>query len=335
MDNVTKIFLEELIEKAKTENDVPWHKPWKSYNQFNWATLSEYSGINRWLLPNGEYLTMNQFKKYNESVGYKYHVVKGSRWFPILYVKNYQEDVTYNLPDEIQDMVDGLTVTSEVTYICSHQFYNYFLVVKHGIRTVIRVKKIRKYYKVADRTAFIDDNGEPLPSRVETNEVNIVLEKPENIADSYIIREGIKLHTDGSKACYSVTKDSITVPNISSFSSSEYYYGTLFHEMAHSTGAEKRLKRNLDGSFGPNPSYSREEVVAELTASLLCAESGIQSYDSQNSGLYDNSVSYVKSWIRFIENTNDDLVYIFSDAEKAFKYILYNEKGGNYGGIQL
>ena len=325
MDKVTKIFLEQLVERARTEGDVPWHKPWKSYNQFNWYTLNEYSGINRWLLPKGEYLTMNQFKQYNESVGFKYHVVKGSKWYPILFVKNIQEDVTFDLPEEVEEKLQGITPDGEVTFICVYNFYGYFLVERHGVRRVLKVKKVRRYYKVADRTSFVDENNIPLPSKIETGEVNVVLENPEKVVNNYITREKIRFDT-GSSAFYLPKFDIITVPDISAFDSSEDYYCTVFHEMAHSTGAKNRLNRDLSGKYGANKSYSREEVVAELTTSLLCAETGIQSYCSQNGALYENSVAYVKGWIKYIETTKDDLIFIFSDADKAFRFIMYNER---------
>ncbi|MGA7793343.1 MAG: zincin-like metallopeptidase domain-containing protein, partial [Candidatus Acidiferrales bacterium] len=55
------------------------------------------------------------------------------------------------------------------------------------------------------------------------------------------------------KAWYSPSNDVVGMPARSLFHSSEEYYGTSFHEMAHSTGHSKRLHReNFDNpvSFG-------------------------------------------------------------------------------------
>ncbi len=36
---------------------MPWQKPYTQYNAFNYFTLKAYRGINRLILPFGEYLT--------------------------------------------------------------------------------------------------------------------------------------------------------------------------------------------------------------------------------------------------------------------------------------
>ena len=62
------------------------------------------------------------------------------------------------------------------------------------------------------------------------------------------------------------------------FHSSEEYYSTLFHELAHSTSHSKRLHRdNFDNpiSFG-SESYSKEELIAEMTAAMLCGIARIE-----------------------------------------------------------
>ena len=41
------------------------------------------------------------------------------------------------------------------------------------------------------------------------------------------------------QAYYSITKNEIVVPEKEQFKSGEAFYGTLFHEMTHSTGAER------------------------------------------------------------------------------------------------
>src|SRR6266404_6048844 len=80
------------------------------------------------------------------------------------------------------------------------------------------------------------------------------------------------------KAWYSPSSDVVGMPARSLFHSSEEYYATEFHELAHSTGHAKRLHReNFDnpGSFG-SESYSKEELIAEMTAAMLCGIAGIE-----------------------------------------------------------
>jgi antirestriction protein ArdC len=81
----------------------------------------------------------------------------------------------------------------------------------------------------------------------------------------------------GSKAFYSALTDRVTLPPPNLFTSPEEYYATGFHELIHSTGHEKRLARAsiLEAAPFGSPTYSVEELVAEMGAAYLCAESGI------------------------------------------------------------
>jgi antirestriction protein ArdC len=95
------------------------------------------------------------------------------------------------------------------------------------------------------------------------------------------------------KAWYSPTNDVVGMPARGLFHSSEEYYVTEFHELAHSTGHAKRLHReNFDNpvSFG-SESYSKEELIAEMTAAMLCGIAGIEQR------ILENSAAYLKTWI--------------------------------------
>jgi antirestriction protein ArdC len=81
----------------------------------------------------------------------------------------------------------------------------------------------------------------------------------------------------GSKACYRPGEDKVLIASPGRFEAREDYYGTLFHELAHSTGHTKRLARGLDEAPAPfgSPDYSKEELVAEMSAAFLNASAGI------------------------------------------------------------
>ena len=88
-------------------------------------------------------------------------------------------------------------------------------------------------------------------------------------------------------------KDVVGMPARDLFHSSEEYYATEFHELAHSTGHAKRLHReNFDNpvSFA-SESYSKEELIAELAAAMLC---GITAIEQRT---LENSAAYLKTWI--------------------------------------
>lgn len=123
--------------------------------------------------------------------------------------------------------------------------------------------------------------------------------------------------------CYVPTEDRVCMPKINDFINSEEYYSTFFHEMVHSTGHSDRLKREeVIGkiSFGSS-NYSKEELIAEIGASMLSAEARIDTVT------IDNSVSYIDNWLRVLRNDKTLVVKAAQKAQKAADYILDNDLG--------
>ena len=89
---------------------------------------------------------------------------------------------------------------------------------------------------------------------------------------------------------YSPSSDHIVCPQCEQFSQGAEYYGTLLHEMAHSTGSPQRLNRTF-GSFFGDALYAREELVAELTAALCGAFFGYAAAPQEN------NAAYLKHWL--------------------------------------
>src|SRR5882672_8959160 len=78
-------------------------------------------------------------------------------------------------------------------------------------------------------------------------------------------------------AWYRPSTDTVGMPARGLFCSTEEYYSTLFHELTHSTGHASRIGREgieRIEAFGSD-SYSREELVAEMGAAMLCGITGI------------------------------------------------------------
>lgn len=316
-DKVTKIFIDRLIKDAKSRGQLPWETPWYNYGAFNYFSKHVYTGINRWILPAGEYITKNQINTYNKEHGTNYRFQKGIQWYPVFFVKVDEKEVDMNdLPDEIREKWNG-----GEGFIGYDSFYAFYF---RGGKFVKR-RMVRRFYEVAERNFFADENGNKLPSKIETGEVELTLSKPADVERNYFEREGIGRETTSGEAWYSPKMDTIGTPPVNHFKTEQHYYGTVFHEMAHSTGHISRLAREGvigEIKFGGNRNYSREEVVAELTSALLCAETGIHTYDSQNSKYFDNHTAYIQSWIKYLEDSGDDIIYTMSQAEKAFKFIV-------------
>jgi antirestriction protein ArdC len=124
----------------------------------------------------------------------------------------------------------------------------------------------------------------------------------------------------GTRAFYSPAKDCIRMPPAGHFLSCEEYYSTLFHEMAHSTGHERRLNRKSLSDYAPfgSKTYGIEELVAEFSASFLCGHTGI------DQATVDNSAGYIDGWLRKIREDKKMLIYAAAKAQKAVDYILKN-----------
>ena len=118
------------------------------------------------------------------------------------------------------------------------------------------------------------------------------------------------------RAYYSVSKDQIVVPTKEQFVDGESFYGTLLHEMTHSTGAESRLGRLKACTFGDD-NYAREELVAELGSALICQQNGIQKH------VKGDSAAYLKSWLKELEESPDFIRTVMSDVKKATAVINY------------
>lgn len=120
------------------------------------------------------------------------------------------------------------------------------------------------------------------------------------------------------RAFYNKSLDFISVPPMKDYRNHNEYYSTMFHEMVHSTGHERRLKRSgitEIASFG-DETYSKEELVAEMGAAMLCGVAGIE-----NSTI-ENSASYIGSWLRKLQDDKKMVVQAAAQAQKAADYIL-------------
>ena len=95
----------------------------------------------------------------------------------------------------------------------------------------------------------------------------------------------------------------------------ESFYGTLFHEMTHSTGAESRLNRLAPTGFG-SKEYAREELVAELGSALVAQRYGISKH------VKEDSAAYIKSWLDSLKESPDFIRTTLLDVKKASQIIV-------------
>ena len=121
----------------------------------------------------------------------------------------------------------------------------------------------------------------------------------------------------GAAAYYSPNEDYVNMPKIGDFPALTGYADTLAHEFVHATKHKDRLNRTTDKNTSHN--YHREELVAEIGNSFLCAEAG---FDKE----FDNQVAYIKNWMEAIKNDKNLIVWAASKATKAVDYILHRKE---------
>lgn len=116
--------------------------------------------------------------------------------------------------------------------------------------------------------------------------------------------------THGDDAYYSISKNCIVMPELEQFRSGESFYSDLFHEMAHSTGAEAHLNRLKPASFG-SAEYAREELVAELTAAMVAQYYGMDKH------IKEDSAAYLKSWLNSLKEDASFIKTVLLDVKRA------------------
>lgn len=183
-----------------------------------------------------------------------------------------------------------------------------------------RKKKIPllRYYKVWE-----------ISTQCEGLESKLVTVKHDPLPEAEAIIAGYKTCPEitGSRtAWYKPSKDIIGMPHKQFFPKVEDYYGTLFHEMTHSTGHDSRLHRFDSAGFSgflDNTTYSKEELIAEMGSAMLCYQCGLSPATIQN------SANYIGCWLKTLKDDPKMVVSAAGKANAAFRYILGEEEKEN------
>jgi len=88
--------------------------------------------------------------------------------------------------------------------------------------------------------------------------------------------------------------------------------------MMHSTGHVNRLNRlgiTEVAAFGSEV-YSKEELVAEIGAAMLCGVAGV------DNSTIENSAAYIGGWLRKLKDDKKLIVQAAGQAQKAADFIL-------------
>jgi antirestriction protein ArdC len=263
---------------------VPWRRPWASKLPVNLCSQKAYRGLN--VLTLGSQGFPSRFwLTLNQANRLGGRVRRGERSSPVIY---------WNIGEEREYTTrDGETRTSKPFILRYSNVFN------------------------LSQTEGID-----LPeSALQETRENNPIEECERIVAGMPHPPAVER---SDKAWYAPGRDVVGMPSLGLFASSEEYYSTFFHELVHSTGHKSRIGREgfeSVQSFG-SESYSREELVAEVGAAMLCGVTGIENRT------IENSAAYLRSWISRLKSDSRLIIAAASAAQRAADYILGTRVGG-------
>ena len=310
-ERAMKQYTEMLIEQLQQMKESNWEKPWFSSNSFiipqniNGRT---YSGSNVLMLMFHKqkhdyqlpvYMTWQQAGNMGLAIN------KGEKSFPIsLWNRIIKDENGKRISDQEYNNLSE-SEQEKCKVIPLQKYFNVFNVEQSNIKTAkpelwdALVKKLQTPAKQMDESNMVKNPA-----------LDKMLEDQSWICPIY-------QEPDSDKACFHKGNDEITVPEKKQFIDGESFYGTLLHEMIHSTGTEERLNRDMSGHFGSVP-YAREELVAELGSAMAAINFGI------NKSIKDESKEYIKSWLDAMQQNPKFLMSVIGDIAKAVDFVNKN-----------
>lgn len=330
-DRALERFADMLIEKMETlQSD--WKKPWFTEGSMKWPKNMngrEYNGMNALMLmlqceKNGykipvfctfDRVAALNFDKDKQGArkpmvnenGEKLPLVsinKGEKSFPVFITtftcidKDSHEKIKY---DDYKQMSNE--EKKNIAVYPNLQIYNVFNVGQ----TNLKEARPELYAKLeeANKVATGETKGDG--KMIDFPAVDAMIEKNGWVCPIY------PKHQDN--AYFSISKDEIVVPEKSQFINGESFYSNLFHEMTHSTGTEERLNRFKQGNGFGSAEYSREELVAELSAALIASRYGMEK------NVKEDSCAYLKSWLGSLKESPEFLKTTLLDVKRASSMI--------------
>lgn len=280
MSNRNELYerIGQRILDSLNEGVVPWRKQWKGLQPRNLVSKRAYRGINTLLLGLTTFGSP-YWLTFKQAKALGGHVKAGERGTQIVFWKFYKKMVEGESEEDAEER--GFAVM---------RMYTVFNV---------------------EQTARIDESRIPAIRQNDDDPI----EDAEAVIASWDGKPLINIAQGADRAFYSPREDKVSVPASAQFKNIGSYYQTLFHELAHSTGHSLRLGRFDDNSQPSKESYSKEELVAEISSAFICGILGID-YNIQN------TESYVKSWVGFLKDKKSEVVRAASAAQKVVDMIL-------------
>ena len=320
-DKALDLFAEMMIEKIESINK-DWKKPWFTEGALQWPKNlngREYNGLNAlmlllqcekqgWKIPRFctfdcvQRLNNTEKKDANGETLPRVSVLKGEKSFPVFITtftcidKDNKERIKY---DDYKRLSEE--ERKQYNIYPKMQVYRVFNVVQ----TNLQEARPEMWAKLeAENVRLTHEQGEgeqfafaPIDAMIKDNRWICPI-KP----------------TYGDNAYFSISKNEIVVPEKQQFTDGEAFYGTLLHEMTHSTGHESQLDRFKPTSFG-SAEYAREELVAELGSALVAQRYGMAKH------IKEDSAAYLKSWLESLKESPQFIKTTLLDVKKATSVI--------------
>lgn len=312
-------FTEMMIARMEELKGNGWKQGWIGGNAFGDAPQNlagrTYSGANAFFLQ--MYAGMYDFKTpvfmtFLQATKEKLRINKGATSFPVVYWDLSIKDENGNRvsKEDYQLMAKSQQEKMEVfPFLKAYSVFNID-------QTNLEVVNKERYDGLVNK--FKAEHREDTQGMYKNQSLDRMVEKQEWVCP-------IHAEKQSNDAYYTPNPDVIVVPNKSQFKKgldqdSIYkdgmaYYATMLHEMAHSTGSPTRLNRSMSGKFG-NPTYAKEELVAELTAAMVGNSMG---FDKR---ILDNNAIYLDNWIGVLRKEPKFIVSVMADVNKAASMIL-------------
>lgn len=339
-EDIYSYITEVIINTIEKVGHLPWQREWEKtslyngYQALNYDTKKGYRGINYFMLnfevkyKDGQpYLTPRNlenpyfltFASIERHGGKLKKGAKGNRvvYFTKLYVYS----------EQLKNGKELRFATYDQKKFKAWLTKNYNKL-KHNGWSIERLSNvyipILKYYNVFNAADITGIDFKKIPKNTNVNlpekqRIEIAEKIVKNMPNAPLIKFG------GDQPAYYPTTDHVLMTPIEAFNNEQSYYSTLFHELTHSTGHKKRLNR-FNNTKSTKKEYAFEELIAELGAVFLSAESGIL-FSTIN-----NSAKYLNGWNKaLVANMKKDNKYFFrasSKSQASADYILDRDTNG-------
>ena len=295
-------FTKSVIESMK-KNGSNWDKMFgDNVDPINVVSNKRYRGINWAMLSfdcEDKKYANNIWATYKQWASLNAQVTKGSKGTPIIFYKPpvYKNKKTGKLTGNsgyFERVTTGSTDVEKIKWAVmrASTVFNVNQVDLSNSEYKVPVKKAGKQYSIDEIDNFI-------------NETKVIIK-----------------HDDVNRCFYVPSKDFINMAPKEKFQDTKesnatvHYYSTLFHELTHATGHEKRLNRQKQFDDDHKKSYAYEELIAETGSVLFSKHFRIVKT------IRDNHAKYLNGWIKYLKDDYSFLSSAIAKAGKAFDHFV-------------